>query len=132
VPVTAALRRAYLRNACRASKAANLPLDEYLEGVQAKNPALTGRPLIQSSSYGGQSSSYFTPGEDGGMTPSDQAELIELALEWLPCIEASLEDELGRPPTHDEICAALISSVLPGLTEVRNDYSALRSGCGCF
>ena len=131
MPVTAVLKRAYLRRACIASQSAGKSLSAYLEAVLLKNSALTGRPSIQSTSYGGQSSSYFNPGQGGAMTGSDEAELIEWALCILPGLESALEDELGRPPTPAEICSALSMAVPPGAVEVRNDYRGLRAGCSC-
>jgi hypothetical protein len=131
VPGTAADFRNLLRNACRASKAKDQTLAEYLEAQLESNSGLTGRPGIASTSYGGQSASYFSPGQGGALTASDISTFIDSVLLWLPCLTAQLEEELEHPPTHDEICAAPIKAVPSGATEVRNDYTAVRGWCGC-
>jgi hypothetical protein len=116
---------------CRAAQAAGKPLDEYLRGISDNSSALSGRPSIQSTSYGGHSASYFSPGQGGGMTSSDVVGVIDEVLSIYDCVVAHLEEELGRPPSPSEICSALTSLVSPGVSEIRNDFSMLR-GCGCL
>jgi hypothetical protein len=66
------------------------------------------------------------------MTSADVVELIDAVLGIYDCVVSRLDEELGRPPSPSEICSTLLSLVPPGVSEIRNDFSMLRSGCGCL
>lgn len=131
MPLTALAKQALLGKACRSSAAAGQTLKEYLEAAIDKSPALTGKPLIQSTSAGGLSSSFFAPGEGGAMTGTDEVDFAQSIINCIPWIEEWLEAQLGRPPTHTEICAALNEAIPPGVTSVASDFTGMRWGCGC-
>jgi hypothetical protein len=61
------------------------------------------------------------------MTATDEAEFLDWAFCQLSFIPAALEEQLGRPPSPSEICAALIMAVPPGITELAMDYTGFRS-----
>jgi hypothetical protein len=123
--------RNYLRAACKTAKASGKTLYDWLDAQNSLLQSSAGKGLIQSTSNASQSITRFNPGAGGTMTPADLGELYDWALDMIPCVISTIEGELGRPPTPEEICARLIRSVGQPVTQIQNCYTHLRNPCGC-
>jgi hypothetical protein len=126
VASTAAQRYGFLLKTCALSQSKGILIEDCLKAQLIASSGLSTKGGIQATSYGGQSASYFAPGQGDSMTGQDEVDIIVWALRTLQCLLPQLEEDLGRPPTPDEICDNLLLAVPPGITELGMSYTMLR------
>jgi len=112
---------------CQQASSSGTTIEASIQALrQSATASTSGRPLIQSTSYGGQSASYFPPGQGGVMTAGERSETLHFLSRLAPCVRKELDASLGRPATDAEVCAAMDAGTIP-IVEIRYDYS----GCAC-